>query len=157
MRLSKCECFYQSSSCPSNLAPWPNTTLATHSQFCTITWYKSVQLCSCHFALFLCTKQQSHQFSHQLDNEYNCKGCARNKRETESIPGHHNAAHNLFHGIVVESTVVCVIEVIHHLQNSVGSQDLVSNVNFQKHILFILKNGCLETRYHFQAGTENNS
>ena len=83
--------------------------------------------------------------------------CEKQKGETESIPGHHNAAHYLLHGIVVESTVVCVIEVIHHLQNSVGSQDLVSNVNFQKHILFILKNGSLETRYHFQAERENNS
>ena len=152
--LSKCECFYHSFSCPS--LTWllgPNTI----GYSLTITWYKSVQLCSCHLALFLCTKQQSHQFSHQLDKEYNRKGCARNKSETESIPGHHNAAHNLFHGIVVESTAVCVIEVVHHLQNSVGSQDLVSNVNFQKHILFILKNGCLETRYHFQAETDNNS
>ena len=83
--------------------------------------------------------------------------CEKQKRESESIPGHHNAAHNLLHGIVVESTVVRVIEVIHPLQNSVGSQDLVSNVNLQKHVLFILKNGSLETRYHFQAGTENNS
>ena len=50
---SKCECFYHLFSCPS--LTWllgPNATSATLSQFCTITWYKSVQLCSCHLALF---------------------------------------------------------------------------------------------------------
>ena len=54
----------------------------------------------------------------------------------------------------MKSTVVPIVDFVHHLQNCLQPQDLVSNVNFQKNILLVLKNGCLETRYHFQAATK---